>query len=155
MLSHFLSTRFRSLATAFFRNAMGFILVYDITNRQSFVNIRDWLEQLRTHSYSYEPLAILVGNKTDLHLERSIEKSDGERLATKCGMNYIETSAKSGENVREAVDILLDLVWDKMMKTIPAVGDPLLHSLVAVEDDGRTSRQTELESGNGKRCCYS
>lgn len=132
---------------------MGFILVFDITNPQSFVNIRDWLEQLRTHSYSYDPVVILVGNKIDLH-ERKIEKADAERLAMKSDLKYIETSAKTGENVREALDMLLDIVWERMMKSVPVVGDPQLHSLVPNEDEGgAATRRRDSEFSGRKGCC--
>ena len=47
--------RFRSLTTAFFRDAMGFLLVFDLTHEQSFVNIRNWLSQLQTHAYCENP----------------------------------------------------------------------------------------------------
>ena len=48
-------SRFRSLTTAFFRDAMGFLLVFDLTHEQSFVNIRNWLSQLQTHAYCENP----------------------------------------------------------------------------------------------------
>ena len=150
--------RFRSLATAFFRNAMGFVLVYDITNPQSFINVRDWLEQLRTHAYSYDPVVILVGNKSDLAHERKIEKGDAERLAVKSGLDYIETSARSGENVGEAMEKLLDIVWEKMMKNIPALGDPELHSLVPCESvtgtlAGQIITDADMGTSSRKGCC--
>ncbi len=50
-----MSSRFRSLTTAFFRDAMGFLLVFDLTHEQSFVNIRNWLSQLQTHAYCENP----------------------------------------------------------------------------------------------------
>ena len=61
-------SRFRSLTTAFFRDAMGFLLVFDLTHEQSFVNIRNWLSQLQTHAYcenpdigKFIPLKLIVG----------------------------------------------------------------------------------------------
>jgi Ras-related protein Rab-27A len=135
---------------------MGFVVVYDITNPQSFLNVRDWLEQLRTHAYSYDPVVILVGNKTDLAHERKIDKGDAERLAVKSSLDYIETSAKSGENVGEAMDKLLDLVWEKMMKNIPALGDPQLHSLLPCESipgGGQIITDTDGDISGRKGCC--
>ena len=55
--------RFRSLTTAFFRDAMGFILMFDVTSDQSLMSTRDWLDQLTTHAYSETPDIVLCGNK--------------------------------------------------------------------------------------------
>ena len=55
--------RFRSLTTAFFRDAMGFILMFDLTSDQSLMSTRDWLDQLTTHAYSETPDIVLCGNK--------------------------------------------------------------------------------------------
>ena len=58
--------RFRSLTTAFFRDAMGFILMFDVTSDQSLMSTRDWLDQLTTHAYSETPDIVLCGNKVSL-----------------------------------------------------------------------------------------
>jgi len=55
--------RFRSLTTAFFRDAMGFILMFDLTNDHSLMSTRDWLDQLTTHAYTSSPDIVLCGNK--------------------------------------------------------------------------------------------
>lgn len=77
--------RFRSLTTAFFRDAMGFILLFDITNEQSFINIRSWLEQLKTHAYCDQPDIILCGNKSDLWKQRVVSEERAEAEAKKHG----------------------------------------------------------------------
>lgn len=69
------------MTTAFFRDAMGFILMFDLTNEQSFLNVQNWMIQLRTHSYCDNPAVILVGNKSDRREERKIEESRARKLA--------------------------------------------------------------------------
>ena len=81
---HFLC-RFRSLTTAFFRDAMGFILMFDLTSEQSFLNIRNWLVQLQTHAYCENPDIVLCGNKADLDEQRSVPEERIKELAEKHG----------------------------------------------------------------------
>lgn len=77
--------RFRSLSTAFFRDAMGFILMFDLTNENSFLSVRNWIVQLQTHAYCDKPDIILVGNKADLHEHRVVEYVRAKDLAEKNG----------------------------------------------------------------------
>ncbi|KAI1280620.1 Ras-related protein Rab-27A [Halotydeus destructor] len=110
--------RFRSLTTAFFRDAMGFILIFDITNEQSFLNIRSWIEQLRTHAYCEQPDIILCGNKADLFESRVISEERARHEAQKHGLLYFETSAFTGQNVSKAIETLLELVMNRMHSVI-------------------------------------
>ncbi|KRX37736.1 Ras-related protein Rab-27A [Trichinella nativa] len=106
--------RFRSLTTAFYRDAMGFLLFYDVTNEASFLNVRDWLAQLSVHSYCENPDFVLCANKADLEDIRTISTSDGKQLADELGAPYVETSAATGLNVEIAVNTLLDLLMDRI-----------------------------------------
>ncbi|XP_023328851.1 ras-related protein Rab-27A [Eurytemora carolleeae] len=102
--------RFRSLTTAFYRDAMGFLLVFDVTTEQSLLSIRDWVEQLSIHSYTSTPDIVLCGNKVDLDDLRVVTREKALELAAELGVEYIETSAATGEGVGKAVHKLLDLV---------------------------------------------
>ncbi|XP_071549530.1 LOW QUALITY PROTEIN: ras-related protein Rab-27A-like [Panulirus ornatus] len=106
--------KFRSLTTAFYRDAMGFLLLFDLTNEQSFLDIRSWLEQLKTHAYCDNPDIILCGNKVDLVDQRMVSEQRAKEIAEKFGLPYIETSAASGQNVENAVGQLLDAVMKRM-----------------------------------------
>ncbi|KAL7673559.1 hypothetical protein ACOME3_008414 [Neoechinorhynchus agilis] len=106
--------RYRSLTTAFFRDAIGFLLVFDVTNDQSFNSVRDWLLQLSTHAYTEQPDIVLMGNKIDLINDRKVETTSARGLAEEFQMPYVECSAATGEGVDEAIDILLDLVFHRM-----------------------------------------
>ncbi|EDO49958.1 predicted protein [Nematostella vectensis] len=106
--------RFRSLTTAFFRDAMGFLLVFDLTHEQSFVNIRNWLSQLQTHAYCENPDIVLLGNKADLEDDRVVDEAEARALADNLGLKYFETSAATGQNVTKSVEALLDQVMVRM-----------------------------------------
>lgn len=110
--------RFRSLTTAFFRDAMGFILMFDLTNEISFINVRNWISQLQTHAYCEEPDIVLVGNKSDLEDRRVVDYNRAKEFADKHNLEYIETSAATGENVEKALNTLLDKVMLRMEKSI-------------------------------------
>lgn len=97
---------------------MGFILLFDITNEQSFLNIRGWLEQLRTHAYCDHPDIILCGNKCDLSDHRVVSEERARQEASKHGLLYFETSAVTGQNVTRAIESLLDCVMERMQRSL-------------------------------------
>lgn len=110
--------RFRSLTTAFFRDAMGFILMFDLTSELSFLNVRNWISQLQTHAYCEDPDIVLVGNKLDLEDRRVVDFGRAKDFAEKHACEYIETSAATGENVDKTLNILLDKVMYRMEKSL-------------------------------------
>ena len=80
--------RFRSLTTAFYRDTMGFILLFDLTSEQSFLNIRNWVEQLKIHAYCDNPDIVLCGNKADLEHMRFMNEEDMQAEAEKFGYAF-------------------------------------------------------------------
>lgn len=93
--------RFRSISKAYYRNAVGVILVFDITERKSFDDLPSWLNDV--HALC-DPNAViqLIGNKCDLGSQRVVTLAEAEQFAEHHHMQYLETSAKAGQNVREA-----------------------------------------------------
>ncbi|CAM4760049.1 unnamed protein product [Rotaria magnacalcarata] len=110
--------RFRSLTTAFFRDAMGFVLMFDLTSEQSFLNVRNWLAQLKVNAYCDDPDVILVGNKADREDARVVSPTRAQELADKYSLPYIETSAFTAQNVKETIELLLEKVMTRMEETI-------------------------------------
>lgn len=78
---------------------MGFILMYDITNEESFNSVQDWVTQIKTYSWDNAQV-ILVGNKCDMEEERVISADRGRQLAEQLGVRFFETSAKENINVK-------------------------------------------------------
>ena len=102
--------RFRAIIQSYFRNAVGGLLVFDITNRLSFEHLDGWLEEAKEGSSEHSIVFVLVGNKCDLEEKREVSEEEGLQYAQKHGMDYIETSACSGNNVERAFNILAKLV---------------------------------------------
>ncbi|XP_048089338.1 ras-related protein Rab-37-like isoform X2 [Alosa alosa] len=93
--------RFRSVTHAYYRDAQALLLLYDITRKSSFDNIRAWLTEI--HEYAQKDVVImLLGNKVDMATERVIKREEGEKLAKEYGVPFMETSAKTGLNVELA-----------------------------------------------------
>ncbi|CAK8672390.1 ras-related protein Rab-8A-like [Clavelina lepadiformis] len=93
--------RFRTITTAYYRGAMGIMLVYDITNEKSFDNIKNWIRNIEEHA-SGDVEKMILGNKCDMTEKRAVDKARGERLAIEYGIKFMETSAKASLNVEEA-----------------------------------------------------
>ncbi|CAL5422535.1 unnamed protein product [Camellia sinensis] len=93
--------RFRTITTAYYRGAMGILLVYDVTDESSFNNIRNWIRNIEQHA-SDNVNKILVGNKADMdESKRAVPTSKGQALADEYGIKFFETSAKTNMNVEE------------------------------------------------------
>jgi Rab family protein len=106
--------RYRAITTAHYRRALGALLVYDVTQKNSFEGVKKWMEELRDHA---EPdiVILLVGNKTDL-LERNPESRQVSELqarqtAEAGQMLFIETSAVNGAKVKDAFELLLNEIF--------------------------------------------
>mmetsp|Transcript_70967 Transcript_70967/g.154202 ORF Transcript_70967/g.154202 Transcript_70967/m.154202 type:complete len:214 (+) Transcript_70967:65-706(+) len=91
--------RFRSLIPSYIRDSSGAIVVYDITNRASFISTSTWIEDVRSER-GPEVVIVLVGNKTDLADRRQVSTEEGEEKAKENGVMFIETSAKAGHNIK-------------------------------------------------------
>jgi len=94
--------RFRSITRSYYRNCAGCLVVYDITNRESFEHVHDWLEEAKYATEDQDIVYILVGHKVDLDYQREVSTSEGEAFAQSHGMSFIETSAKVMCNVEQA-----------------------------------------------------
>eukprot|EP01083_Nonionella_stella_P097287 273446_1 len=102
--------RFRTITTAYYRGAMGILLVYDITDEQSFLNIRNWMKNIEQHA-TQNVQKILIGNKCDCNDERVISKQRAQDLGDEYGIKFFETSAKCDINVHECfITIAKDIV---------------------------------------------
>lgn len=93
--------RFRSVTRSYYRGAAGALLVYDITSRETFNSLANWLTDARTLA-SPSIVILLVGNKKDLEEEREVTFLEASRFAQENDLIFLETSAKTGESVEEA-----------------------------------------------------
>jgi len=109
--------RYRTITTAYYRGAMGFILMYDVTSEESFNAVQDWCTQIKTYSWDNAQV-LLVGNKSDLEHERVVSTERGRRLADQLGLEFYETSAKDNINVEIVFHRLVDLICDRMSRSL-------------------------------------
>ncbi|EDS29629.1 ras-related protein Rab-8A [Culex quinquefasciatus] len=91
--------RFRTITTAYYRGAMGIMLVYDITQEKSFENIKNWIRNIEENA-SADVEKMLLGNKCELNEKRQVTRDRGEQLAVEYGIKFMETSAKASINIR-------------------------------------------------------
>ena len=99
--------RFRSITKNYYKGAHGIILLYDITDRRSFDNVKTWIEQIR-EEVGDKVSIILVGNKIDEVDGRKVKTEEGEKVANEIGLSFFECSAKTGENI--------DMIFNEMVK---------------------------------------
>ncbi|CAO3595767.1 ras family-domain-containing protein [Absidia repens] len=91
--------RFRSLIPSYIRDSSVAVIVYDISNRESFMNTSKWIDDVRAERGT-EAIVVLVGNKTDLNEKREVTTDEGEKRAKELNVMFTETSAKAGQNVK-------------------------------------------------------
>ncbi|XP_033986162.1 ras-related protein Rab-3D-like [Trematomus bernacchii] len=109
--------RYRTITTAYYRGAMGFLLMYDITCQESFCAVQDWATQIKTYSWGNAQV-VLVGNKLDLEEDRQVPTEDAHRLASELGFHFFEASAKDNINVKQVFDKLVDVICEKMSESV-------------------------------------
>ena len=111
--------RYKAVTAAYYRGAMGVLLVYDITKRVSFENCEQWLRELRTHT---DPsiVAMLVGNKCDLRHQQQVDVEDAKDFAEDNNLAFIETSARDATNVDLAFETILIEIYRIVRKNLDA-----------------------------------
>jgi len=108
--------RFRTITTAYYRGAMGILLVYDVTDDKSFANIKNWIRNIEQHA-TENVNKILIGNKCDLVDKKVIDTTRGKNLADEIGIKFLETSAKNSINVEEAFLTLARDIKSRLIDT--------------------------------------
>ncbi|XP_066494711.1 ras-related protein Rab-39B-like [Tiliqua scincoides] len=106
--------RFRSVTRSYYRNSAGGVLVFDLTNRASFENIRKWHQEVMETVKPYHIVFVLIGHKSDLGAERKVEQKEAEKLASSLEAKYIETSAKTNHKVEEAFQTLTSAIYEAL-----------------------------------------
>ena len=109
--------RFRAITKNYYKGSHGIILIYDVTNVQTFENVKQWVSQIREEA-SPNVIIYIAGNKIDMEEERKVNKEEGEKLAEELGFPFVETSAKSGININETFEDLVERI-DKIYGNSP------------------------------------
>ena len=104
------SEKYKSITQQYYRDAHGIILIFDVCNRDSFNNLKDWINDIKNNTFN-ECQVIIVGNKNDIN-ERKVSFDEGNNFSQKYGFSYIDASAKSGNNIL----LIFDTISKKSIK---------------------------------------
>nr|ODN91140.1 GTP-binding protein ypt3 [Cryptococcus depauperatus CBS 7841]ODN95554.1 GTP-binding protein ypt3 [Cryptococcus depauperatus CBS 7855] len=143
--------RYRAITSAYYRGAVGALLVYDIAKHQTYENVTRWLKELRDHADA-NIVIMLVGNKSDLKHLRAVSTDEAKQFAAENGLSFIETSALDASNVESAFqNILTEIYRIVSSKSLESSGDVIKPSggetilVTPTADDGGAKA--------GSKCC--
>uniref|UniRef100_A0ACD5WIF9 Uncharacterized protein n=1 Tax=Avena sativa TaxID=4498 RepID=A0ACD5WIF9_AVESA len=142
--------RYRAITSAYYRGAVGALLVFDITKRQTFDNVERWLRELRGHADT-NIVVMMVGNKSDLNHLRSVPEEDSQAFSEKEGLSFLETSAMEAVNVEKAFHTVLSEIHQIVSKKALAAQES---EAANARLQGTTINVTE-SSGSAKGFCCS
>ena len=131
--------RFRAITKNYYKGANGIILIYDITNLQSYENVKNWISQIKEEA-NPNVLIYLAGNKIDVgEEERVVKTEEGQKIADELNLPFYETSAKNGVNVNEIFEDILEKIDE-------------VYSKIEVS---KTEKKNKLYTGEKKtkKCC--
>lgn len=143
--------RYRAITSAYYRGAVGALLVYDITKRQTFDNVQRWLRELRDHADS-NIVIMMAGNKSDLSHLRAVSEDDGQALAEREGLSFLETSALEATNIEKAFQTILTEIYHIVSKKALAAQEAAVGTILPGQG---TTINVGDASGNTKRGCCS
>lgn len=143
--------RYRAITSAYYRGAVGALLVYDITKRQTFENVQRWLRELRDHADS-NIVIMMAGNKSDLNHLRAVSTDDAQGLAEREGLSFLETSALEAFNVEKAFQTILFDIYQIMSKKALAAQEA---ASTANVPHGTTINVSNMSASVEKKSCCS
>ena len=135
--------RFRTIISSYFKGSHGLLLIFDITKMESFKSLDTWLNEIEKHAND-NVLKILIGNKIDLKDKREVTYEEAKAYSESKGLAYMETSAKTGDNVNEAFKELAKLMMSFNSDSKPNVPKKDLKKL-----DIKASKNIKVKKG----CC--
>lgn len=113
--------RFRTITTAYYRGAMGIVLIYDVTDARTFENVENWFQTVTQHAND-DAQIFLVGNKSDDEENRQVSREQGQQLAQKLNIPFLEASAKTNDNVESIFYELAGIIQERHVDAEPAQG---------------------------------
>ncbi|EFJ27959.1 rab family GTPase [Selaginella moellendorffii] len=146
--------RFRAVTSAYYRGAVGAMIVYDISQKQTFENVERWLEELRVYS-DFSLVTMLVGNKSDLESLRQVSIEEATDLAEREGLFFIETSALDSTNVAAAFETVIKEIFGMVSKKILSSDSSKAGTLSGTKKLGLENGNSSKPQDSGLSCCSS
>jgi len=141
---------YRSLTRSYFRGSIGCLLVFDITNRDSFNSIIEWLNNVKKNSNEYI-VFILIGNKSDMINQRQVNYDEADSFAKKYNIDYIETSALNARNIKNAFHIIAERILDNIScGNIPIIGNDSIKRGVPLNRNFNIDKEIKQDDS----CCF-
>jgi len=114
--------RFRTITSSYYRGAHGIIIVYDVTDKESFSNVKHWVQEIE--KYAADGVnKLLVGNKCDLSSKKVVSYDEAKELADSLGIQFLETSAKNSHNVEKAFQTMAGDIKQRVAAQPPRAGN--------------------------------
>jgi Ras-related protein Rab-11A len=142
--------KYRAISSSYYKNAHGAILVYDITHRESFDNLNNWLEELKEHGEK-DIKIIVLGNKCDLDSQRQISKEDGANLSEQQSTFFMETSAKT--NVNDCVGQAFQILLQEIVKRLENEKKLVFENQKELISSKNINQRTTEKSNGDRSCC--
>ncbi len=153
--------QYRAVTKMYYKDVHGVILVYDITDKESFETAKFWLDDLDMHGSKMEE-RVLVGNKLDINERRAVTLYDAKKFAAERKLEWSECSAKSGDNVNEMFDKLIDRIVERYKSsaefrnlfsrsTVVSVGPPISEADAMHRSQGYKLHKERIKKKSG--CC--
>ncbi|KAL0258710.1 Rab GTPase ypt31 [Diplodia seriata] len=143
--------RYRAITSAYYRGAVGALLVYDISKHQTYENVTRWLKELRDHADS-NIVIMLVGNKSDLRHLRAVPTEEAKQFASENNLSFIETSALDASNVELAFQNILTEIYRIVSQKALDQGDSGQNAIGGERRVIEITNSAETEAKQGK-CC--
>ncbi|KAJ5069754.1 rab2a member ras oncogene family [Anaeramoeba ignava] len=137
--------RFRAITRSYFRGAVGVLLVYDVTRRNTFHHLNTWLTDARNLT-NPDTTITLIANKVDIR-ERAVTREEGETYAAENDLQYLETSAKTNTNVEECFISTARIIYQKVKE------GKLILSSTSQSNSNTQDLNSNENFGNSKGCC--
>ncbi|KAJ4878054.1 Ras-related protein RABA5a [Raphanus sativus] len=146
--------RFRAVTSAYYRGAVGALLVYDISRKQTFHSIGRWLNELHTHS-DMNVVTILVGNKSDLKEIREVPTAEGKALAEAQGLFFMETSALDSSNVAAAFETVVKEIYNILSRKVMSSQELSKQDPASLSNGKKVVIESEAQGESKKGGCCS
>ena len=126
--------RYRSITNAYYRGAEGILIVFDLTQKESFENIENWINEVTVYT-GKDVIMICLGNKSDL--KKGIDKNLIDEFQKKTGLEIINVSAKTGDGVEEAFKHIIELLIKKNMEK----GDTINNNRIKLDENNNDNSE--------------